>query len=42
VDHPTHGAMLAHDEHERLFLLTLPATEEVATQVVELRIATCP
>jgi phosphohistidine phosphatase SixA len=35
-EHPRHGPMLAHDEHDRLFLVTLPATEGAAVKTIEL------
>jgi 2,3-bisphosphoglycerate-dependent phosphoglycerate mutase len=35
--HPEHGPMLGHDEYDRLFVVTLPRSDEVAPSVIELR-----
>ncbi len=35
--HPTHGALLGHDEHDRLFAVTLPGVPGAAPRAIELR-----
>lgn len=37
VDHPRFGGMLRHYEHDRLFVVTLPVTEDGAAKTIELR-----